>query len=51
MIYILVEIFRLRLLALDSEAKEENMKHFGKWQLHSELWGNVNLSTKYIPGS
>lgn len=39
MIYILAEISRLRLLALDSEAKEENIKHFGKWQMHSELRG------------
>lgn len=39
MIYILADIFSLRLLALDSEAKEENIKHSGKWQLHFEFRG------------
>lgn len=48
MIYILAEIFRLRLLALESEAKEENIKHFGKWQLHSELWGGMLIFPQNI---
>lgn len=48
MIYILAEISRLRLLALDSEAKEGNIKHFGKWQLHSELKGGMLIFPQNI---
>lgn len=52
MIYILAEILILRFLALHSEAKEENIKLWENGNCTLSLGGkDVNLSTKYIPGS
>lgn len=51
-LYILAEIFRLRLLAPDSEAKGQ--KYNALWKMAAALGaygGDVNLSTKYIPAS